>query len=512
MGQRRRRANPAKMDNKEIQEIMDRLNPGVDVGDPQYKEILSDLVDDFITEDRDRFKIFEKEVLAPEIAALPQDIQSALQNMFAAGGGAKSKVVAAMVKYGYPQKPFVDVVRQGFFMNIRAEKAKAAKGEGSEGTKKVKTEASAMIKNVAQTVGELKGGDHPLLTAWLAAQSPKATLPLMPYKGPSTFEGMPYRTWMSLGDVSNTNVDAAKKALDAASKAIVGTTSADKQTDDGSPLIQLASPEGLDETQVLMMPIAGFKDALEQTAGMKRVQAQLWATFWDGLSPATIKSYMRTPSVLPADAWIALGARIGDVVPNDVRFGEKPTDGQMNALMKNLRAALEKAGSGADNAKKAVSQSKQAYGLPPQMIDTVKGEDVKDFTEPVKRGARTWDEMLDAPAFDWTPLRQEIPKTFFERTGVKSRGVDDRGILMDLGQIIEPVRQSNPKKKDGSKKKQSPRKKKAEEDEASEQDFLLAQKIMQNDGVVNLLVEAFEDDGEITEAELSAILDFFGMG
>lgn len=510
MGKRRRRANPAKMEKKEIQEIMDSLNPG-EPSDPDYKENLEALVGDFVN--GKEWPVFERDVLGPEIYDLPADLQSVLAKKFATSGrGGQAAVVAAMVKYGYPQRPFLDVIRQGFSMDIQSARRAAAKGEGSEGTKKVKTEASAMIKNVAQTVGELKGGDHPLLTAWLAAQSPKATAPLLPYKGPSTFQPMPYLTWMGLGDVSDANTKGAKDALEAASKTVVGTTSADKQTESGSPLLQLASPEGLDDTQDLMMPIDGFKDALDQTAGMKRVQAQLWATFWDGLSPQTIRAYLRTPSVLSADAWIALGARIGDVVPKGVRFGEKPTDEQMDALMKNLRGALEKAESGVKNAKKAVSPSEQTYGLPQQMIKATKAADVKDFTEPVKGGVRSWDEMIGAPAFDWTPLRQEIPKTFFERSGIRDREIDDRGILMDLGQIIEPVRQSNPKKKDGSKKKQSPRKKKAEEDEVSEQDFLLAQKILQNDGVVNLLVEALEDDGEITEAELNAILDFFGMG
>ena len=38
------------------------------------------------------------------------------------------------------------------------------------------------------------------------------------------------------------------------------------------------------------------------------------------------------------------------------------------------------------------------------------------------------------------------------------------------------------------------------------------QRIEKGADIDDLLVEAFEDDGEISEAELNAILDFFGMG
>lgn len=482
-------------------------------------EALDSIVDGFLqSPDGDAFE----KAFRAELFALPPEIKQAL------GGkkDARRTLIRALLVKGYAKDEVTakDALSQALSMDVKKARVEESKGPSSEGAKKQKHPAAAVISRVKKTVQQLQGQPYPLLEAWLSAQSPIAGN-LAPYKSPNTFPA-PYTTWMELGSIGDVNLrnQGAKKALEEAAVQTVSVRSVDKTTEDGQSFLQLAASESEDKETIEIDPQA-FTKMLSDAGGFKKVQAQVWATFWENLPPVVISAYLKTPRVLPSDAWIALGARIKGVVPKTVSFGKPASDAEMNQLFDALRNALQKGTSGEKNAKKAILPSEQTFGLPEQLIGVFeKGGTIKDFTEPTASDQRSWTTAFRDGGVEFEP-QVGVPQTFFEQANIpaKERAVDDRGAWVDLAlELLETTRTKNPNGKAKitklkplvEKKPKATKKAHKEKDvDVDDDDLLLAERLLSEGGATAaLLLDALSMEDDATDEEIEQLIAALRLG
>lgn len=489
----------------------------------QQRAMLSDALDSIVdgflqSPDGDAFE----KAFRTELFALPPEIKQAL------GGkrDARRTLIRALLVKGYAKDEVTakDALRQALSMDVKKARVEESKGPSSEGAKKQKHPAAAVISRVKKTVQQLQGQPYPLLEAWLSAQSPIAGN-LAPYKSPNTFPA-PYTTWMELGSIGDVNLrnQDAKKALEEAAVQTVSVRSVDKTNEDGQSFLQLAASESEDKETIEIDPQA-FTKMLSDAGGFKKVQAQVWATFWENLPPAVISAYLKTPRVLPSDAWIALGARIKGVVPKTVSFGKPASDAEMNQLFDALRNAVQKGTSGEKNAKKAILPSEQTFGLPEQLIGVFeKGGTIKDFTEPTASDQRSWTTAFRDGGVEFEP-QVGVPQTFFEQANIpaKERAVDDRGAWVDLAlELLETTRTKNPNGKAKitklkplvEKKPKATKKAHKEKDvDVDDDDLLLAERLLSEGGATAaLLLDALSMGEDATDEQIEQLISAIRLG
>jgi hypothetical protein len=327
-------------------------------------------------------------------------------------------------------------------------RAYAAEEKTTQGKKATRSEGAKLIDRVESGVLELQGESRPLLSAWLASQG----IPALDFAAPVEWEQRRFvlDSWADGVGPSSALIQKASQALKEAKLSTATTQSMNIEGEEGGEILQVADPRTIakrDGKTLDAMSVEDFEEAVDALrAPSKRkekrsVAATLWSAFWDAMSEPAVEVFVRSPSLLPSDAWLALAARSAVKMDEEgLSFGKEPLDtSQLSSLLGKIQDKIKEGVSSEKNKDKLIQD------LPATVIDVVAADGFSSPNAPT--GGYTWKDVLAQLNQSEIPILPMARKDQFHarlHTADARKAPDDRGILFDLGTMTK--RQDNPRK------------------------------------------------------------------